>query len=120
MATRGSSESSNSLLGPTVAGPDCWQQQQSGPVFCLTSTVAADRGGLPSSNLTSWASSNCSAEGVGTDSACPGCNNSFVKSSPENPRGCGRGNPNNTIAPGWCPFHMFRTGGDIGPDFAGT
>ena len=60
------------------------------------------QGGLPSSNLTTWASSNCSAEGVGTDSACPGCNNSYVKSNANNPRGCGRGNPNNTIAPGWC------------------
>ena len=29
-------------------------------------------------------------------------------------------NPNNTIAKGWCPYHMFRTGGDIGPDFAGV
>ena len=29
-------------------------------------------------------------------------------------------NPNNTIAKGWCPYHMFRTGGDIGPDFGGV
>ena len=42
---------------------------------------------------------------------CPGCNNSAV------PHGCGRGNPNNTLAPGWCKYNMFRTCGDIGPDF---
>ena len=30
--------------------------------------------------------------------ACPGCNNTVVKG------GCGRGNPNNTLAPGWCPY----------------
>ena len=45
---------------------------------------------------------------------CPGCNNSVVKG------GCGRGNPNNTLAPGWCPYNMFRTCGDIGPDFGGV
>jgi hypothetical protein len=45
---------------------------------------------------------------------CPGCNNSVVKD------GCGRGNPNNTLAPGWCPYNMFRTCGDIGPDFGGV
>ena len=45
---------------------------------------------------------------------CPGCNNSVVKD------GCGRGNPNNTLAPGWCPYNMFRTCGDIGPDFSGV
>ena len=45
---------------------------------------------------------------------CPGCNNSVVKN------GCGRGNPNNTLAPGWCPYNMFRTCGDIGPDFGGV
>jgi len=33
--------------------------------------------------------------------------------------GCGssRGNPNNTLAPGWCDFNLFRTGGDIVPEF---
>lgn len=31
-----------------------------------------------------------------------------------------RGNPNNTVAPGWCPYNLFRTGGDIGPDFEGV
>ena len=45
---------------------------------------------------------------------CPGCNNSAV------PHGCGRGNPNNTLAPGWCKYNMFRTCGDIGPDFGET
>ena len=28
-----------------------------------------------------------------------------------------RGNPNNTLAPGWCNYNLFRTGGDIVPDF---
>eukprot|EP00041_Stephanoeca_diplocostata_P026427 m.712695 g.712695 ORF g.712695 m.712695 type:complete len:436 (+) comp22965_c0_seq2:114-1421(+) len=28
-----------------------------------------------------------------------------------------RGNPNNTLAPGWCDFNFYRSGGDIGPDF---
>lgn len=45
---------------------------------------------------------------------CPGCNNSAVHN------GCGRGNPNNTIAPGWCDYNLFRTCGDIGPDFGGV
>eukprot|EP00035_Acanthoeca_spectabilis_P009817 m.173365 g.173365 ORF g.173365 m.173365 type:complete len:420 (-) comp14846_c0_seq1:71-1330(-) len=31
-----------------------------------------------------------------------------------------RGLPNNTVAPGWCNFNIFRSGGDIGPDFMGT
>ena len=58
-------------------------------------------GGLSSSNLTSWASSNCSHEGVGADSACPGCNNSFVKSSQNNPQGCGRG-----VRTAACPYSL--------------
>ena len=48
------------------------------------------------------------------DASCPGCNNSWVKSNANNPLGCGRGNPNNTIAPGWCPFHFFRVSQDNG------
>lgn len=31
-----------------------------------------------------------------------------------------RGNPNNTLAPGWCPYNFFRTGGDNGPTFEGV
>jgi hypothetical protein len=35
-----------------------------------------------------------------------------------NPPGPPRENPpNRTVLPDYCPFHMFRTGGDIGPSF---
>eukprot|EP01047_Picozoa_sp_COSAG01_P002313 COSAG01_NODE_60_length_29981_cov_23.262533_38_plen_149_part_00 len=55
----------------------------------------------------------CDKEGVPPTMACPGCNNSKL------PHNCGRGNPNRTVAGDWCPYHMFRTSSDIGPDFQG-